>query len=289
MAEYFSEKERIAIQAVTLTGASLSMLGSGMIVISYFAFHRLRTFPFKLICLLSISDFISSLAYFFSLRPEDSTLCYVGSSLTQFFNVATFFWTSIIAFNIYQALVKVRSNDEVKKLEIFYHIVGWGVPLILLIVVIATDALGYSGLWCWISNANQWQRWACYYAWLCLLLVYNVFIYFRISRSADVDDTRLVNRRLRLYLMAFIISRTPSVINRIQNAADPSHPVFVLFLFHAIFSPLQGFFNFLVYGLNKRFLQEITSLLPARFQTSSAPALPTNALKTLPPTPTIRI
>jgi hypothetical protein len=37
-------------------------------------------------------------------------------------------------------------------------------------------------------------------------------------------------------------------INRIQNWADPLHPIFALFLLHAIFTPLQGFLDFIVYA-----------------------------------------
>ena len=40
----------------------------------------------------------------------------------------------------------------------------------------------------------------------------------------------------------------PGTVNRIQNVAAPNNPIFVLFLFHALFTPLQGFFNFLVYS-----------------------------------------
>ena len=61
-----------------------------------------------------------------------------------------------------------------------------------------------------------------------------------------------INRRIRLYIAVFFLVRMWSVINRLQNWANPEAPSFALYLLHSIFSPLQGFCNSLVYGCNTR-------------------------------------
>lgn len=96
----FSATETMAIRAVTLTGASLSVLGAVFIIFSYVWFPRLRTFPYKLIVYLSIADLLSSVAYYIGLSEDSENQaecnvtsgCYVASVLTQVFDVSTFMW-----------------------------------------------------------------------------------------------------------------------------------------------------------------------------------------------------
>ncbi|CAN0539700.1 unnamed protein product, partial [Ectocarpus sp. 8 AP-2014] len=56
------------------------------------------------------------------------------------------------------------------------------------------------------------------------------------------------SKRLVWYPAVLIASWTFATINRIQNAIDPDHPVFGLFLLHTSLVAFQGFFNSLVYG-----------------------------------------
>ena len=73
---------------------------------------------------------------------------------SQYFDLATFFWTTCIAFNIFFVFV-TDVGHKVKSYEVYYHIASWGVPLIFLIVVFCTDALGDSGNWCWIKKDHM--------------------------------------------------------------------------------------------------------------------------------------
>lgn len=49
-----------------------------------------------------------------------------------------------------------------------------------------------------------------------------------------------------------LLHQVPAFLNRIQNFAFPSSPLFALFVLQAIFQPLQGFFNALVYVSQER-------------------------------------
>jgi Na+/melibiose symporter-like transporter len=56
-------------------------------------------------------------------------------------------------------------------------------------------------------------------------------------------------RKTSFFLLAFLLEWTWGTINRIQNLAQPKKPIFALFMLHAIFTPLQGFINSVVYFL----------------------------------------
>lgn len=55
---------------------------------------------------------------------------------------------------------------------------------------------------------------------------------------------------LKYYPVVYLLLSVFPLVNRIQNAADPNQPVFVLLLLHSMTSPLQSFMNALVYLAN---------------------------------------
>jgi hypothetical protein len=52
------------VQSLYLVASSLSLLGSGTIILSYILVKELRNFPFSLVLNLSICDFFFSLKFF---------------------------------------------------------------------------------------------------------------------------------------------------------------------------------------------------------------------------------
>ena len=194
---------------------------------------------------------------------------------------------------VYQAEAE---RSKLEGLEKFYHIIAWGIPLILLVVAISADVFGDSGQWCWISPDYQWARVALYvnivfdcevnhfnltklplqiyyryYFWLILILILNGIMFYVIIKynplqsSATAAGSRVSRNfrsnnplafRLRLYLLAFICTKVFSVINRVQNIADSENPIFALYLLQALFEPFTGFANALVYGANRMVIRE---------------------------------
>jgi uncharacterized membrane protein YhaH (DUF805 family) len=86
---------------------------------------------------------------------------------------------------------------------------------------------------------------------MAMIWLVNVILYILIVRKAFIVDSSAFSTvviRLSLYILAALVANFPALVNRIQNAVEPSHPVFVLFMFHAICNPLQGFCNAVVYS-----------------------------------------
>ena len=69
------------------------------------------------------------------------------------------------------------------------------------------------------------------------------------------ETKNAIIRRLKLYLVVFLITRIPSITNRVAEMVS-QESTFVLILLHAIFSPLQGFLNALIYGMNKKITRQ---------------------------------
>ena len=252
------------IKGVIFGSATLSVFGSLFIIFSYYYFIPLRTFPIKMIVMLSFSDLFSSVAYFVGFANHSSSCfekelsCSLSSVMTQFFDVASFCWMTVIAFNIYQIITKARGAG-VESNEKYYHAFSWGVSSVLLIIVVSTGSMGDAGNWCWIKHEYIYERLFCYYIPLLLIIVAMTVIYTKIGRNLKNfemhETTNAIIRRLKLYLAVFLITRIPSVANRVVEMVN-QESTFVLMLLHAIFSPLQGFLNALIYGMNKKIIRQ---------------------------------
>ena len=107
-------------------------------------------------------------------------------------------------------------------------------------------------------------------------------IYVRVTKEIHrvVISPSLKGRaehRIRLYLLVFMLCIGVGAANRIQNAIAPDHPWFWLYILDAAISPLQGFLNSIVYGMNKQLREKWRELLHTICcgypETESAPLL----------------
>ena len=146
---HFTPGQNDAIVGVIMFGATLSMLGSGFIIASYVCFPRLRTFPYRLIMWLSVADFVSSFSYLLGISKDldsctENGRCTFAALLNQFFGVASFVWTAVVAYNCYAVLVQQKGR-AVEGYAMKYHAVAWGLPLLLTIIAGSTGSLGDAG------------------------------------------------------------------------------------------------------------------------------------------------
>jgi len=257
----FNPAEARTLFIVTLVGASLSFVGCVFVVLSYACKVTNRTFPFKLVMWLCVANAFSSVAYFVSLLVHgdagidkdgcDQTFgCLIGAIMTQFFDVASFLWMGVIAFNMYKVMVS-GVGREAEGYERSYHCFAWGFSFVLVLGCLFTGSFGDAGNWCWIKQNHQAARFGFYYFPLLSVFVYNCACFYLVQRSVGISANReTITSRLLLYVGVFLFFRVWSVVNRSQQFF--AAPLFALALLHTIFSPLQGFANALLYGCSNR-------------------------------------
>jgi hypothetical protein len=104
-------------------------------------FEDLHFFSRKLIVYTSIADVCASVSFFVGtlIQPyrentHPSTQCVVQGISIQFFYLSSYFWTGNLAIHLYQILI--NKIDYGERLEIRYHLFGWGVPLIMCLYLV---------------------------------------------------------------------------------------------------------------------------------------------------------
>ena len=147
----------------------LSTLGSLCIILTYCAMPSMRKVTSRqLLLFLAIADLLSSVStgvgslVFFNTY----TACRVQAFITVVATLSSVLWSTCMAVYIYLCVSKERM-ELAKKLRTPFHIICWGIPLLVAIVALLEGALGAPGYWatigwCWIDlEPKQPSNWKC--------------------------------------------------------------------------------------------------------------------------------
>uniref|UniRef100_A0A4W6CHI0 G protein-coupled receptor 157 n=1 Tax=Lates calcarifer TaxID=8187 RepID=A0A4W6CHI0_LATCA len=257
---YFSE------QVVVLCSCALSFVGSSLIILTYIIWSDLRTTPRKLLVYLSVSDWLSAVSYAFGV---------------------SFFWTVAIAVYLYVFIV--RSSQRVAdRLVWVFHLVSWGVPLIITIAAVCMNKIGYDASevsvgWCWVRiHAPDRVLWMLLTGKIWEFLAYLTLpvLYILIKRHIHIAHAALseyrpilanrppshsfssmADRKLTLIPVIFIVLRIWSTVRFILLlAGSPVRQNPVLVTLHGIGNTSQGAANCIMFVL---FTQPIRTRLCA--------------------------
>jgi len=219
----------------------------------------------RLILCLTICAFMESIANLFSLgvygvEEFRTGECYFQGFLLQFSQIGIFSWITVIAVNLWLAVVHSRDTAS---LEIPYHIAVWLFAGLMTLIPLIDAAYGPAGVWCWIMRPQQYQgyRWGVFYVPLYIMILAVVVFYALISNavrsrfdesnssSAQAAGVQKLLVRLRIYPIVFVLCYIFPTINRIYDVAAESDSYF-LYMTAAITASIQGFVNAIVYGFD---------------------------------------
>ncbi|KAL6344534.1 hypothetical protein AAG906_002439 [Vitis piasezkii] len=259
--------DRQILAAVNGGASSLSFVGSGFIVLCYLLFKELRKFSFKLVFYLALSDMLCS---FFSIigDPSQGFFCYAQGYTTHFFCVASFLWTTTIAFTLHRTVV--RHKTDVEDLESMFHLYVWGTSLVMTVIRSIGNDHGHLGVWCWEQRGQTGKvvHFITFYVPLWGAILFNGFTYFQVIRmlnnatrmavgmsergyqlDARADNMKALNR-WGYYPLILIGSWAFGTINRVHDFIEPGHKIFWLSVLDVGMAALMGLFNSIAYGLN---------------------------------------
>ncbi|XP_047313567.1 G-protein coupled receptor 1-like [Impatiens glandulifera] len=284
----WTSEERRILTTVNSATSSLSLLGSGFIVLCYYLFKDLRKFSFKLVFFLALSDMLFS---FFSIigDPSKGLFCYAQGYITHFFCVASFLWTTTIAFTLHRTVV--RHKTDVEDIEPMFHLYVWGTSLVTTVVRSIGNHHGHLrglGAWCLtqLGTTGKAVHFITFYIPLWGAILFNGITYFQVIRMLNNvarmaagmsnrlyqpdgrPDMKALNR-WGYYPLILIVSWMFGTINRIHDFIEPRHEIFWLSVLDVGMASLMGLFNSIAYGFNtsvRRAIYERLDLLPERFR-----------------------
>ncbi|XP_016101205.1 adhesion G-protein coupled receptor G2-like [Sinocyclocheilus grahami] len=261
-----SAKDERILTIISYLGCGISSIFLGVTLLTYLAFEKLRRdYPSKILINLSIA--LLGLNMLFLVNSwlasfNSNAICITIAAFLHYFFLATFTWMGLGAINMYLALVKVF-NSYVPSYILKFCALGWGLPLLVVSLVLAIDINSYgtslsralfqeSTAFCWLKNDVTFY--VTVVSFVTLVMVCNICMFAVVlvqihkmrankpssSRKGFLHDLRVVASLTFLLGLTWILSFV---------AWGPAKTP-LLYLF-SLLNSLQGFFIFLFYCLMK--------------------------------------
>ncbi|KAL7749251.1 hypothetical protein RI367_005403 [Sorochytrium milnesiophthora] len=276
--------------------ATLSLMGSiAMVYDMWRNWERLRYSPHRIVLFWSIADLLLVPA---SLMAQSSfghpTLCTVQGVIVQFSLLASILWAGVLATNILLAVGLKHSVADILSLEVYYHMIAWGVPLIVagLPLLLPTPAgkpfYDSAQIWCWIGSNYASARMGFMYGPLWCVVLYCVAVYTYIgvelwkstadsqqilanSTGKSIDARKRFAAKASMYILALLLAWMCATINRLLDMHGT--PKRELAIIHACTVPLQGMLNAIVYFSARIWTAMCQCTLPRRKSNRTAPSV----------------
>uniref|UniRef100_A0A8B9ML28 Adhesion G-protein coupled receptor G2 n=1 Tax=Accipiter nisus TaxID=211598 RepID=A0A8B9ML28_9AVES len=257
--------QELVLTFISYIGCGLSAIFLSITLVTYIAFEKIRRdYPSKILIQLCSALLLLNLVFLLDswiALYDTRGLCIAVAVFLHYFLLVSFTWMGLEAFHMYLALVKVF-NTYVRKYILKFCIVGWGLPAVVVSIVLAVSPDNYGLIttgkvsingpdeFCWIKNRIVFYITAVGYFCLIFLINISMFIVVLIQlcrikkkkqlgaqRKTSIQDLRSVAG------LTFLLGITWGF------AFFTVNEVFT-YLF-TIFNTLQGFFIFIFYCVAK--------------------------------------
>ncbi|KAL6117451.1 adgrg4 [Pungitius sinensis] len=266
---HISGAQSLILTVISYLGCGISSIFLGITLLTHLAFEKLRRdYPSKI--LINLCAALLGLSMLFLLDSwlssfSNYSLCIATAAALHYFLLASFTWMALEAVHMYLALVKVF-NIYIPSYIVKLCALGWGIPLVIVSLVLAIDKDAYGSIvpeesaaalqsaeqFCWLQDDIFFY--VTVVAFLLLILMCNAFVFvvvliqIRQMRANKQSTSRLSS----LHDLRAVVSLTVLLGLTWSMGFFSFGPgkVFMMYLF-SIFNSLQGFFVFLFHCLMK--------------------------------------
>ncbi|KAA8586985.1 hypothetical protein FQN60_000821 [Etheostoma spectabile] len=250
---------------ITFIGCGLSAIFLSITLLTYLAFEKLqKDIPSKILIQLCLAMLLLNLVFlldaWLALYPDAVGLCISTAWFLHYFLLVTFTWMGLEAVHMYLAIVKVF-NRYISHYMLKFSLVGWGVPMIVVIIVIAINKNNYglvsygrfsdgsSDEFCWLKNDIAFY--VAVVAYFCIIFLFNlvmfVVVLVQLCRIKRQNPQHLQHRTTMQDLRS--VGGITVLLGLTWGFAFFAWgPVNLPFMYlFTIFNSLQGFFIFVFY------------------------------------------
>ena len=261
------------------TSCSLSIIGDIFMAITIISFKDLRTFNFRMIMYLTLTDLLASIAYLLTpLSKNNHSLCMLQAYLMNFSSLSSLLWTSCIMVALYRLIILEKINE--KHIELIFCVISWVVPLVASAASI--NDYGMTGNWCWLDGNHLLLAFLQFYGPLVVVVVFNIFlcvvIWKQLKKNTgselELHSTKMkVFKRMTLYPLVLIICFLPAAIHRLYEFLKINEDNSTLNMIGIAGCCLYGFANSIVYGCTRNIRKKIKSKIFSSAYVHNTPLL----------------
>ncbi|RVE58541.1 hypothetical protein OJAV_G00195310 [Oryzias javanicus] len=247
---------------ITYIGCGISSIFLSVTLLTYLLFLKLlQDIPAKILVQLSLSLLLLNLVFLLDswLSLYDAVgLCISTAFFLHYFLLTSFTWAGLEALHMYLSIVRVFT-PYLNKYMLKFSLMGWGIPLFVVIVVIAVDKNNYGPVgydkytnatandFCWLRNDIAFYVGVVAYFLLVFVLCLLVFIVVmhQLSRIKKQNPHNQAPNRSMVTDMRSIVGLVLLLGLSWGFALFAWGPLYLPFVYlFSIFNSLQGFFLF---------------------------------------------
>ncbi|KFW92759.1 G-protein coupled receptor 64, partial [Phalacrocorax carbo] len=185
-----SPTQELVLTFISYIGCGLSAIFLSITLVTYIAFEKIRRdYPSKILIQLCAALLLLNLVFLLDswiALYDTRGLCIAVAVFLHYFLLVSFTWMGLEAFHMYLALVKVF-NTYVRKYILKFCIVGWGLPAVVVSIVLAVSPDNYGLIttgrvsasrpdeFCWIKNTIVFYITAVGY--FCVVFLINISMF----------------------------------------------------------------------------------------------------------------
>ncbi|KAJ6783200.1 hypothetical protein PWT90_01240 [Aphanocladium album] len=220
-----TESELRAVTAIERSCSVVSVLACLFTILTFCTSRRFHKPINRLVFYASFGNLMTSVATLMSRDFTDDILspgCQVQGFLIQMFMPADAFWTLAMATNVYLAFYHGYDTLHLRKMEIPYLVLCYGLPFIpALVLVFIRNAegervYGDAVLWCWISSERRILRIVLFYAPVWAAIIVTFFIYIRAGHT--MYENHKTMRSLSSGCTDSLLAADDFALTKLQNA-----------------------------------------------------------------------
>nr|XP_022343780.1 G-protein coupled receptor 157-like [Crassostrea virginica] len=245
----------------------LSIIGAMIIFATYYLVAVAKNQTRRLLLYLTIADLMTAVGNLigivrYVLREETEyivereemkynctttdTVCVLQSVVTTFSNLASFFWTTIIMIHILMTLFTQQEWSKFAN-RVIYHIVAWGVPLVITFLAIWYDVLGEdffitTGPWCWIKGCMEQDK---------------VIYWMALTGKGWEVATYFLSMTFYIIIKFYMVKRSLHFKHRSQNHLREEDELYIMIFFVIIILRAAGTTRFFIAVVKNAYFSNI--------------------------------
>lgn len=152
-------------QILSTTAASLSILGSLTIIITFCLWPDVRTKSRLMIVFISFGDLLVASSNIIGIfLNNDLITCEIQATVNIAAILSSFFWTVYLSLYFYLTICQ-KITERTEKITMWlFHVTAWGIPVVIAAVGFGVQAVGnskdmVSSGWCWIKSESGKAWW----------------------------------------------------------------------------------------------------------------------------------
>lgn len=255
---------------ITVVLMSISIVAMLATIVTYLFFAELRNLAGLAVMNLCITTALFQICLMIGMSisvHQEAELCVAASIVVHYEGLASFFWTNVMAADLYLTLGRWSAAPRSpSKILPRYALYAYGLPLIIVSISSAINFCGCTGdftvdygrVFCWINNPTA--NMIFFGLPLALALIANVVLFIItvtiIRRSSTCHGCTRMQKalcQLKLYARMSTVMGFAWIFAFISACFDPATPAGMVFTFiYVILNAMGGLFIFVAFTCNRR-------------------------------------